>query len=193
MLLQWSPYRERETTLAAQGDAQSDALCARETGKGQGYLRMTPNLSFESLLVSQDVQVLRSMSRIMEDLSIQVDVCMLSSRARDLLGKRDIDLLVVDWDTKGGPDLVKTKSRTAGREMTIVAVVNQVIAGDLALQAGAHTVIYTPFTTKSNAEFRSHVYFRMVTERRRRHGDVITSLVAAADLDGNPVPVTMTI
>jgi hypothetical protein len=32
----------------------------------------------------------------------------------------------------------------------------------------------------------------MVTERRRRRRHVIKSLVAAADVDGNPVPVTMT-
>jgi hypothetical protein len=35
--------------------------------------------------------------------------------------------LGIDWDTKGGSDLVKTMSNTAGRDMMIVAIVDQVI------------------------------------------------------------------
>jgi DNA-binding response OmpR family regulator len=112
---------------------------------------MTLNHTFEGLLVSQDVQLLRGMSGMMEDLSIQVDVCTLSSRANDLLEKREIDLLVVDWDTTGGSDLVRTISNTTGRQMTIVAIVDQVIAEDLAIQAGAHAVVYKPLTAYYSA------------------------------------------
>jgi CheY-like chemotaxis protein len=154
--------------------------------------RMTSNQKFEALLISQDEGVVRGMSQIMEELSIQVDVCMLSTRAADLLGKRDIDLLVVDWDTSGGSDLVKTIRRTVGPRVKIAAVVKPGIVEELALQAGADGVVYKPLTKISKAEFHCHVYHRLIAERRRERRQTVGWLVAAADLDGNSLPVAVT-
>jgi PleD family two-component response regulator len=68
---------------------------------------MTLDMKFEGLLVSRDLDVLREMSAILDDLSIDVDVCMLPSRALDVLAKRDLDLVMVDWENEnGGSDIV---------------------------------------------------------------------------------------
>ena len=153
---------------------------------------MTSNLKFEGLLVSQDDKVLRGMTQIIEDLSIQVDICMLSSRAVDLLERRDIDLLVVDWDTNGGSEMVRAARKSAGRRLTIGAVVAPCNGAERAIDAGANGVIYKPLTGISKAEFHCNVYHRMVAERRHERRYTVRWLVSAADVDGNPVPVTMT-
>lgn len=154
---------------------------------------MTLDMTFEGLLVSQNVQVLKAMSRIMNDLSIQVDVCMLPSRAFDLLAKRDIDLLVVDWEKDNGSlELVRAVRNSVCRRVTIAAIVDRTLGGEFAIQAGAHAVVEKPLLSESLWDFRNLVYSRMVTERRQqpRHG--VRWLVAAKDVNNKPVPVTLT-
>jgi CheY-like chemotaxis protein len=102
-------------------------------------------MRFEGLLVSTDIRVLMAMSEILEDLSIDVDLCMSPSRALDVLHKRDIDLLVVDWDENNrGPEIVETIKNSVCRRVAIVAIVDRSQEGEDAIQAGAHAVIHKP-------------------------------------------------
>lgn len=153
---------------------------------------MTPDMKFEGLLLSPDVQVLREISDIMEDLSIDIDVCMHPSRAVDVLAKRDLDVLVVDWKDKSSSDVVRTVRNGACSKTTIAALVYRGIGGDLAIQAGAHAVIEKPLSGHSKYKFLSLVYSRMVAERRRSHRYAAKWLVAAKDENDRPVAVTMT-
>ncbi|HKB98612.1 MAG TPA: PilZ domain-containing protein [Terriglobales bacterium] len=153
---------------------------------------MTPDMKFEGLLLSPDVQVLRGMSDIMEDLSIDIDVCMHPSRAVDVLGKRDLDLLVVDWKDDSSSDVVRTVRNGACRKTTIAALVDRHIGGDLAIQAGAHAVIEKPLSGYSKYKFLTLVYSRMVAERRHSHRYAVQWLVAAKNQNDRPVALTMT-
>jgi hypothetical protein len=154
---------------------------------------MTPDMKFEGLLVSSDIRVLKAMSEIVEDLSIDVDLCISPSRALDVLGKTDIDLLVVDWDENNqSPEIVKTIKNSVCRRVTIAAIVDRSRSGDDARQAGAHAVIQRPLGSRSKWEFRTFAYSRMVAERREQPRYAVRWLVAAKDLNDRPVPVTVT-
>jgi hypothetical protein len=154
---------------------------------------MTPDMKFEGLIVSRDIRVLKAMSDIMEDLSIDVDLCMSPSRALDVLAKRDIDLLVVDWDEDNqSPEIIKTIKHSVCRRVTIAAIVDRSQCGDDAIQAGAHAIVKKPLGGTSTWEFRTFAYSRMVAERREQPRYAVRWLVAAKDTNDRPVPVTVT-
>jgi len=76
--------------------------------------------------------------------------------------------------------------------MTIAAIVDRHVAGEHALQAGAHAVLHKPFTSRSKSEFRAAIYSRMIAERHPQSRYAIRWLVAAKDVNDSPVPDTMT-
>jgi DNA-binding response OmpR family regulator len=76
---------------------------------------MTPDMNFEALLVSQDLQILQRTSETMEDLSIDVDICGSPLGALDLLTRHNIDLVILDCDEGNGvAEIAKTVSKLRG-------------------------------------------------------------------------------
>jgi hypothetical protein len=154
---------------------------------------MTPDMKFEALLVSQDPQIVRRTLETMQDLSIDVDVCKSTSRAVDLLMRRNVDLVVLDCDeSNGAAEIAQTVGRLRGcLKTTIVALVDGPLSGKQITEAGAHVLIQKPLSANFKNDFRTLVYSRMVWERRQHPRYAVQWLVAAKDSEGQPVPVTM--
>lgn len=155
---------------------------------------MTPDMKFEALLISQNLQVLKGVLETMEDLSIEVDVCMSPSRAADLLTTRNVDLVVIDCDKGSGVAEVAKTLGSSGicRKTTIAALVDGPTAGKQLIQEGAHALIQKPLTSNFKNDFRKLVYSKMVREWRQQPRYGVSWLVAAKDTNDRPVPVTMT-
>jgi hypothetical protein len=154
---------------------------------------MTPDMKFEALLVSQDLQIMQKTLEMMEDLSIDIDICGSPSRALDLLTARNVDLVILDYDEENGTEeIAKTLSRSGGCfKTTIAALVDGSSSGKQITQAGAHVLIQKPLTDNFKSHFRTLVYSRMVWEWRRYPRYAVRWLVAAKDSNNRPVPVTM--
>ncbi len=153
---------------------------------------MTPDMRFEALIVSHNLQILRGMSEIMCDLSIDLDLCMMPSRAVELLAKRDLDLLVIDYEKENGTsELVKSLGSLAVRKMTVAALVDGSSLGEQARQAGVHALVPKPLTSQSRTDFRYQVYSRMIHEWREQPRYGVNWLVAATDAGDRPVPVRL--
>jgi hypothetical protein len=154
---------------------------------------MTPDMKFEALLISQDLQVLQKTVETMEDLSIDVDICGSPSRALDLLTRRNVDLVILDYDEGNGTaEIAKTLSKSGGRlKTTITALVDGSFSGKQITEAGAQILIQKPLTDNFKSYFRTLVYSRMVREWRRHPRYAVRWLVAAKDSKDRPVPVTM--
>jgi len=153
---------------------------------------MTPDMKFEALLVSRDLQILRRTAETMDDLSIDVDICGSPSRAIDLLARRNVDLLILDYDEGNGTaEIAKTFRSVGCLRMTIAALVDGSISGKQIIEAGAQVLIQKPLSDNFKSDFRALVYSRMVWEWRRHPRYAVRWLVAAKDSKGSPVPVTM--
>jgi CheY-like chemotaxis protein len=154
---------------------------------------MTPDMKFEALLVSPDLHTLKGVLETLEDLSIEVDVCMSPTRAADVLTKRSVDLVVIDCEEKSGAEEVAKAigSPGGGRKTTIAALVDSSLAAKQIIEAGAHVVIQKPLNGNFRSEFHTRVYSRMVREWRQQPRYGVRWLVAAKDASGRPVPVTM--
>jgi hypothetical protein len=154
---------------------------------------MTPDMKFEALLVSQDLQILQRTLATMEDLSIDVDICMSAPRALDLLTRRIVDLVVLDCtEGNGAAEVVKTISKSEGcLRTTIAALVDGPCSGRQITEAGAHVLIQKPLSNNFQSDFRNLVYSRMVWEWRQHPRYAVRWLIAARDQNDRPVPVTM--
>jgi CheY-like chemotaxis protein len=154
---------------------------------------MTPDMKFEALLVSQDLQVLQRALETMEDLSIDVDICRSPSGALDLLSRRNVDLVILDYDEGNGTaEIAKTLSKSGGRlKTTIAALVDGSFSRKQISEAGADVLIQKPLSDNFKSDFRNLVYSRMVRECRRHPRYAVRWLVAAKDQKDRPVPVTM--
>src|SRR5271168_500393 len=110
---------------------------------------MTPDMKFEALLVSRDLQILRRTAETMDDLSIDVDICGSPSRAIDLLARRNVDLLILDYDEGNGTaEIAKTFRSVGCLRMTIAALVDGSISGKQIIEAGAQVLIQKPLSDK---------------------------------------------
>ena len=154
---------------------------------------MTPDMKFEALLVSPNLHILKGVLETLEDLSIDVDICMSPTRAVDVLAKRNVDLVVIDCgNDSGAAEVARTLgSSNSYRKTTIAASVDGPFAGKQITEAGAHVLIQKPLSANFRSDFRKFVYSRMVWEWRKQPRYAVRLPVAARDANDSPVPVTM--
>ena len=155
---------------------------------------MTPEMVFECLVVSDDIQVLSLMKCALDRLSIDVERCANPVKGLELLAKRDVDLVVCDC--KGAPGEIElvngvlTSDRK--RKPTVITVVDSPFLALGAKSAGAHVIIRKPLTRESSAQGLKTAYSRMVREERRAARYAIMRRVLAKNQRGELVPITIT-
>jgi len=155
---------------------------------------MTPEMVFECLVVSDDIQVLSLMKCALDRLSIDVERCANPVKGLELLAKRDVDLVVCDC--KGAPGEIElvngvlTSDRK--RKPTVITVVDSPFLALGAKSAGAHVIIPKPLTRESSAQGLKTAYSRMVREERRAARYAIMRRVLAKNQRGELVPITIT-
>ncbi|HEY1657375.1 MAG TPA: PilZ domain-containing protein [Candidatus Sulfotelmatobacter sp.] len=138
---------------------------------------MTPEMSFECLLISRDPAIFCTMHRILEDFSIATNICLSTTRASDLLQEGSTDLIVIDWDFELSSKLVDEvlKSRPQ-QKPTILALA----ADDQALP-GVHVIVRKPITRESATRSMRSAYSRMVTDFRKHVRYAVMAKVEATD------------
>jgi PilZ domain len=149
---------------------------------------MTPEMTFECLLVSSNAEVFSTMHRVLRDFSIATRICLTASQATDLLAEGGTDLVIVDWDPDSSLQLVHEvwKSR-ANPKPTIVAMAREqeTIPPDL-------PVLRKPVQRESGTNFMQAAYARLVQDFRRHMRYAVTTHVVAVDGNNRTIPLTVT-
>jgi hypothetical protein len=91
-------YRPFPRSFQANGVTTMVALITDFLNKATS---MTPDMKFEALLVSRNLHTPKGVLETLEDFSIDVDICMSSMRAVDVLSKLNVDLVVIDCENNG--------------------------------------------------------------------------------------------
>lgn len=136
---------------------------------------MTPDLSFEALLVSRDPSVICPLKRLLDELSIRTIVCLSSSKALKQLSEGSTDLIIVDCENSVG-ELLGIFALSGRPRPTVVAVA--ALDGPL---AGVHVVIPKPVTTESSSKALKLAYSLMLRDYRRTARHVLMSSARATD------------
>jgi len=152
---------------------------------------MTPEMIFECLVVSDDIQVLSLMNCALDRLSIDVERCANAARGLELLAQRDVDLVVCDY--KGAPGEIKLLNGVLTSDRKRKPTVITIVDGPLGEKSsGAHVVIRKPLTPESSAQGLKTAYSRMVREERRAARCAIMRRVLAKNKHGELIPITIT-
>jgi CheY-like chemotaxis protein len=137
-------------------------------------------MSLESLLLSQDAEVLRVLRPTLEKLSIEVEVCQEAKAASEILISEKFDAVIVDCDDlKGGLEVLECLRATpTNRNSVTFAVLNgKKTTTQQAFNMGVNFVLQKPISTLNAARcFHAALSF-MERERRRYFRQPVKILV----------------
>jgi PilZ domain len=148
---------------------------------------MTPDMAFECLLVSRDPQVVCSLNRVLDNLSICTQHCVTSSKALRVLREGSTDLVVIDCDDDDSALDLLHEIPCGARRQTVVAI----STSDRRIP-GIQFMVRKPVTTESGAESFKFVYSWMLQDHRRHARYPLMTSVMANDRHNRLVPVTIT-
>src|SRR4030088_2853720 len=108
---------------------------------------MTSDMAFECLLISRDPSVVCPINRLLDNLSIKINLCLSSSKAFDQLSEGSTDLIIVDWEDDSANLLHRIQKSGRWQKPTVVAVSSL----DCRVP-GAHVVLRKPVTEASGTK-----------------------------------------
>ena len=127
-------------------------------------------MTLESLLLSQDPELVRVVRPTLEKLSIDVEICHESRAAADLLVSQKFDAVIVDCDDlKGGLEVLQGLRSTPSNKnsVTFAILIGKQTTTHDAFGMGANFVLQKPISTLNASRcFHAALNF-MVRERRR--------------------------
>jgi hypothetical protein len=148
---------------------------------------VTPEISFECLLISHDPAVFCTMHQILQDFSISTNICLSTSNAADLLEERNTDLIVIDWDAPSSAHFVQEILNSQRKQKpTILA-----LAADDRAIPGVHFVAQKPVTRESVTNFMRSAYSSMVKDFRKHVRYALMAEVHATDTRKRKVSLTI--
>lgn len=127
-------------------------------------------MTLESLLLSQDVDMVRVLRPTLEKLSIQVEVCQEATKARQILNTEKFDAVIVDCDdVKGGLEVLQGLRDTPSNRSSIAfAVLNgKKTTTQQVFGMGINFVLQKPVTGLNAARCFNAALNFMERERRR--------------------------
>ncbi len=148
---------------------------------------MTADMAFECLLVSRDANVVGMVNKLLDNLSINTNICLSSSKALDQLAKGSADLVIVDWE-EDSAELVGNIRKSRGWQKPTVLAVSP--ANDPV--PGADVLLRKPLTPEGCAKSLKAAYSRMMYDYRRHSRYAVMSTVSATDERGRFFDVTVT-
>jgi hypothetical protein len=148
---------------------------------------VTPDMSFECLLVSRDPSVVSPLNRILDRLSISTKICLSASKAlREVEG--NTDLVVIDWVEDSASELLNDIRQSSTAQKKTIVVVSS--AGWPL--PGTHMVLKKPLTVEAGAKGLKIIYARMLRDHRKHARYAVMTPVLARDADNRVVPMTIT-
>jgi hypothetical protein len=129
---------------------------------------MAPHVRLDGLLFSDDELVLRVMNQILNNFSIETEVCGELGSALDAVTHRRLDAVIVDWEDQRDPTRIVRAARKSSPNCnsTIVALVNPG-SETHALLVGANFMIHKPLNTEHAGRCMRAAYGTMLQNRRR--------------------------
>lgn len=151
-------------------------------------------MTLESLLLSQDPELVRVLRPTLEELSIEVELCEKAATGANVLGSNKFDAVIVDCDDLiGGLELLKGIRSTPSNKNSVAFAVlngNHTTTKD-AFGMGASFVLQKPITAL-NASRCFHAALNLMLKERRRYFRQPVKVPVKLNLDGKVLLATST-
>lgn len=151
-------------------------------------LHMTPEITFQCLLVSRDPAVLSTVDPILRDFSICSDVCPEPSDVLDVLGQVTTDLLVVDLESEKSTELVSRVYDSCLRQKPTILAVSKT---ERAMR-GVDVILRKPVTHESGVKSLKAAYFQMLQDYRKHTRCALMTSVQGMDENNQILPLIVT-
>jgi CheY-like chemotaxis protein len=151
-------------------------------------------MTLESLLLSQDPELVRVIRPTLEEMSIDVEVCHEAGAGSDILGRDKFDAVIVDCDDlHGGLALLQgLRSTPSNKSSVAFAVLNgKRTTTQEAFGMGANFVLQKPISTL-NASRCFHAALNFMLKERRRYFRQPVKMQVKVVLDGKTLKATST-
>jgi DNA-binding NarL/FixJ family response regulator len=126
-------------------------------------------MNLDSLLISRDADLLGVLRPALENISVDIEVCLEFRIGNDLLAKRKFDAVIIDCDDlEKGFDLLKGLRQTQSNAKSVAfAVLNGKTTTQEAFHSGANFVLQKPLSPLHASRCFNAALNFMVRERRR--------------------------
>ncbi|HEY7617231.1 MAG TPA: PilZ domain-containing protein [Terriglobales bacterium] len=139
-------------------------------------------MSMESLVLSRDPQLIRTLRQTLEKLAIEMEVCRGARSGHEILASEKFDAIVVDCDDlQGGLEVLESLRKTPSNKSSVTfAILNGVTTTQKAFELGANFVLQKPISPLNAMRCFAAALGLMERERRRyfRHPLVISAVLA---------------
>jgi hypothetical protein len=149
---------------------------------------MNSEMAFESVLISRDPQVLRTVNRTLTVLSISTRICFHIPQAQKAISDSGIDLVVIDLIDNRSIDLLRELWKSATRKKPVIVGISNSEFGI----PGIHLRLPRPVTQESSLKCLKEAYSRMLVDYRHHARWALMVSVAATDDTDRLVSVTVT-
>jgi DNA-binding response OmpR family regulator len=151
-------------------------------------------MTLESLLLSQDAEVLRVLRPTLEKLSIEVEICQEAKKASEILIAEKFDAVIVDCDDlQGGREVLECLRATpSNRNSVAFAILNgKTTTTQEAFGMGVNFVLQKPISTL-NASRCFHAALTFMERERRRYFRLPVKMLVLVILEDREIKATST-
>ena len=126
---------------------------------------MTSELAFECLFVSRDPVIYRTVTKLLDDFSINSDHCLTASNAKERWAKGSHDLVVIDWESDAAS--FGLLNEICGPQAKLRPTI-MTISSETYPPPGVHVHLRKPVTSESGMSSFRTAYSRMLLDYRSR-------------------------
>jgi len=147
------------------------------TGTATHFNVFSCSMALEALILSQDPQVLNTMSRVLDDANIDIRVCSSAAEAVQILNRHKYDTFVVDCDdVPGAPDVLQQLRKGKSNKSCIAfALVNGRTNVRQAFELGANFALDKPVSMERAVRSVRAAQGLIMRERRRYYRHLVTA------------------
>lgn len=151
-------------------------------------------MALQALLLSRDPEVHRTIRRVLDSANIDLEVCNHPEHARNALGRRKFDALLVDCDDtdKGSDILQELRQGKSNKSCIAFALVNGKTTVQQAFQIGANFVLDKPISIERATRSVRAAQGLIMRERRRYHRHLLRAGGCILVDAGMELPISIT-
>ncbi len=143
------------------GDIQA---IGRNNGKEEVELKSA--IALNGLFLCKDAELLGLMNRILDDLAIEIVLCLDSSHAMKAITERVLDCAIIEWGPDAFKILQELRRSELNRESFTIALVSTAEEMNAAFNVGAAIVMQKPGTSEHALRCMRAAYGTMIRQRR---------------------------
>jgi len=148
----------------------------------------------KALLLTRDQEVLRVVRRVLETVTIDMETVTSTDAARQAIGRRKFDAVLVDCDdVQSGCDVIRElRGGKSNAKAIVFAITNRITTIHDAFTIGANFILEKPISVDRAARSLRAAHGLILRERRRyhRHQLQATAYVTYGSLRDVPVPLS---